>query len=145
MWSSVLEVGANCGRNLHWLNEACYFASGVEINPRAIALNEWGVIINEGSLEEYLPDTESGIVDCVLSQSVMMHIPPESEFVFAEMARITRKWLVISEVENRSDTIVWGRDYGEVFEALGFEQIHSQHPDPRCIAHGMTRVFRKEA
>ena len=141
--STVLEIGANCGRNLHHLRESGYLVFGVEINPRAIALNEWGVDILEGSLEDMLPVIQTDSYACVLSQSVMMHLPPESEVVFDHMARIAREYLVINEVENRNDAIVWKRNYGEVFRKLGFEQIHSQHPDCGSIDHGITRVFKK--
>ena len=149
--ATILELGCNCGRNLHWLRKAGYrWATGVEINPRAreVAEREFGAetaaLIATSSIEDYVdPDKWFGVV---FTSGVLMHLHPESEWVFQIMADMARGWLMCSEVEAQADTkknfYEWPRNYRTIFEGLGFEQVHEQLATAQS-GRTILRVFKR--
>src|SRR3990167_7256156 len=92
----ILEVGCNVGRNLKGLWDAGYHQiSGVDINRDAIDLliktygTSMNAIVYTGALEDKLKELLGYSV--VFSMCVLMHIHPDSESVFAEIARLAQE------------------------------------------------------
>lgn len=146
----ILEVGCNAGRNLEALRLAGYEKLwGIEISEGAIELmrKQYPELdyakIRIAPVENVIEDGVSDCFDLVFTMAVLQHIHPSSEWVFAEMARITRYIITIEDEYTRS----WRhkpRNYGRVFEKLGMEQIGMgaiRGLGPRFIG----RAFRKEA
>jgi len=131
--NSILELGCNCGANLNALYNLGYHnLSGIEINENAITEMKRSfpqlakvAIIAQGSLEELLPKTPSKSVDVVLTMSVLFHIHPKSNFVFSEMVRVARKYILTLEPEMACCAYVFPRNYRRIFEKLGCPQLKS--------------------
>ena len=122
--SKILEVGCSCGRNMLELHKRGYTVKGIEINPAAldVAFEPIAEFIEIQSIEDYLMNTKEKF-DVIVSSNVLMHIPPESEWVFAELASRT-KYLVTLERESFSGHLYkWARNYQSVFENLGMVQL----------------------
>jgi SAM-dependent methyltransferase len=128
----ILEVGCNAGANLHGLYERSYRTlSGVEINPSAISEMRssfpelGGSEVHEGSLEDVFARLPSNSVDVVFSMAVLMHVHPSSKQVFAEMARIARRYVCVVEAEMVTISYIFARNYRRVFERLGCAEVRS--------------------
>lgn len=131
--SSILELGCNCGANLYWLSQFGYKdVRGVEISPGAIShmrqvfpeLSQTARIY-EGDLTAILPQMESRSVDMVFTMGVSMHIHPKNNFVFREMARVTRKFICTVEPEASNSNYVFARNYRRMFRRFGVSQLKS--------------------
>jgi SAM-dependent methyltransferase len=131
---SLLELGCNVGRNLNYL-QTCGLSrlSGIEINPRAIELmaQHYPLLFDRGRIynlpaEDVLAMFGDGEFDVVYTMAVLVHIHPDSEWIFAELARIAGRGIVLVEDEQVSSLWHFPRNYRNIFEALGFEQIHSE-------------------
>ena len=61
--------------------------------------------------------------DVVFSMAVLEHLPRSSEWVLAEMARITAGFLIIIEDEQGESWRHYPRNYRKVFESLGMTQL----------------------
>jgi SAM-dependent methyltransferase len=130
---SILELGCNCGVNLHGLRNLGYRRlAGVEMNANALA--EMGcrfpdlkkvAEISLGTLEELLPKIPSQSVDVVFTMGVLMHVHPKSHQIFSEMVRIARGYVATIETEAANCGYVFARNYRRVFEKLGCAQIKS--------------------
>lgn len=143
----VLEIGCNAGRNLAHLLEAGYEdLTGIEISADALALlrrtypelAERGHLIN-ASAETAMPRFGDRTFDLVFTMAVLEHIHPSSEWVFAEIARVTDSVLVTIEDEQNTSWRHIPRDYGRIFEALGMRQVEEHELSPE---HGFSRKFR---
>jgi SAM-dependent methyltransferase len=128
---TVLEIGCNVGRNLSFLLDAgLRQLTGIEINGEALALlrstypelGSTAKLIN-APVEDAIGHMAARSFDLVYTMAVLEHIHPDSEWVFAEMARITRSLLVTIEDERGVSVRHTPRDYRHVFEALGMHQI----------------------
>ena len=103
--STILELGANCGRNLFHLNKAGYRnVSGVEISQKAVDLGllNFGVVcgnIEVSSIEDYL--LKPGKFDLVFTMGVLMHIHPDSNWIFEKIADAAMKYIIT--IENEMD------------------------------------------
>ncbi|MGH9367617.1 MAG: class I SAM-dependent methyltransferase [Thermoanaerobaculia bacterium] len=130
---SILEVGCNCGVNLHGLRSLGYrHLSGIEMNGNAVAEMrrsfpdlEKVAEISLGTLEELLPKMPSKSVDVVFTMGVLMHVHPRSCQVFSEMVRIARRYIVIIEAEIANCGYLFARNYRRVFGRLGCAQVKS--------------------
>ena len=130
----ILELGCNCGANLHWLSELGYkHLAGVEINPRAIEQMDLSfpglrgrAPVDCGSLEEILPRMKDQSVDVTFTMGVSMHIHPEANHLFTEIARISRSFICTVEPEAANSNYVFARNYKNVFEKLGFHEVKSE-------------------
>lgn len=146
----ILEIGCNAGRNLEGLRLAGYENLwGIEISERAIelmrrhypGLNHAKIRI--APVENVIEDGVSDFFNLVFTMAVLQHIHPSSEWVFAEMARITRFLITIEDEYTRG----WRhkpRNYERVFSKLGMEQIGKgkiRGLGPRFVG----RAFRKGA
>lgn len=129
--ASVLEIGCNVGRNLHFLLEAGWRdVAGVEISEQAVELMKQAfpdvaerAAIHVGPVEEHLKRFGDGQFDVVFTMAVLEHIHPESEWIFPEMVRVAGKRLVVLEDEVSRTWRHWPRNYREIFEGAGARQV----------------------
>jgi SAM-dependent methyltransferase len=125
--ASVLEIGCNAGCNLrHLWNAGYHCLYGIEINRAAVDLmverypGVWAQVAN-GPVEDLLAEVPP--VDVIFTMAVLMHLHPDSEFVFGEMAGKTRKYLLTIENESTMGPRHHARNYQAVFEGLGMQQV----------------------
>lgn len=145
--AAILELGCSVGRNLNFLRRAGYpRLTGVEINGRAVGLAtrhfgpEIANLITISSIEDYL--MQAVAFDVVFTSGVLMHIHPDSEWIFERMADAARRLVMIAEVEKPTGPYRWARQYRPIFEGFGFEQVHEQEATPMSPKTTL-RVFRK--
>ncbi len=145
---SIMELGCNVGRNLWYLYNAKYQdLSGVEINPKAfeiLKLTTSGTPIKPllGTIEETivtLPD-----YDVFFTMAVLMHLHKDSDWVFAEIAKRARKFIICIEDEKSTGPRHHGREYKEIFEGLGFKQDSEEHRIPGLNSTYIGRVLINE-
>ena len=129
--SALLEVGCNVGRNLNALyGQGFTNLAGIEISADALALmaQNFPEIANKAtihncSVEDCIKAIPSGSIDMVYTMAVLEHIHTDSEWVFAEMVRISRGYVVTIEDEVCLTWRHFPRKYKEVFEGLGMKQV----------------------
>ena len=127
----ALEVGCNVGRNLHFLQQAGYETTGIELSAKAVAaLRETypalaaGARIINAPAEEALRDLPAKGFDVVFTMAVLVHIPPPGcDGVFREMARVAKNHIITIEDEGLHTERHFPRDYEQIFAPLGFRQI----------------------
>jgi len=130
---SILELGCNCGANLHGLNRLGYqHLNGIEINEHAVSYMASAfpdlakrVTISVGSLEEILPKAETKSVDVIFSMAVLLHVHPTSNCVFDEMVRVARKYICVVEAEAANCSYLFSRNYRRVFQQRGCSEAKS--------------------
>lgn len=129
--ASIAELGCNVGRNLNQLRLAGYSSLwGVEINPRAVSemrhaypeLTRVARIINS-PIEEAIRTFAVRQFDVVFSMAFLEHVHPSSEWIFPEIARVTRRVLIVIEDEAGTSWRHVPRNYQSVFEPLGLRQV----------------------
>ena len=83
--------------------------------------------------------------DVVFSMAVLEHLHPDSEWVFAELARKSRRLVITIEDEGNRNWRAFPRNYRAVFEQLGFEQMEERDCGPAegFYAGIVARVFRR--
>lgn len=128
---SILELGANCGRNLHFFQEAGFEnLSGIELNEDTIRnahVYYPGVapVIQMGTIQELLP--EHPPVDIIFTSVVLMHIPWDDDWVLDLITEKAQKLIMITEIENSSypEGLKFERDYRNEFEIKrkGWRQV----------------------
>lgn len=130
--SSILEVGCNVGRNLHFLREAGFAPlTGVELSGKALETLRRvypgladAVTLLHAPAEEALRPLAADSFDLVFSMAVLVHIPPPgSDEVFTQMARVARRNIVTIEDETLHTERHFPRDYERIFSRLGLRQI----------------------
>ena len=145
---SILELGCNVGRNLNYLYQEGYTnINGIEINKEAVKLMgkaypnmKSKTKISVGDIESKIKEIRDKELDLIFTIAVLMHLPRDSDFVFKEMVRVTKKYIIIIESENCKETWThYPRDYKKIFEDLGMKQIKE-------VVYGdyNLRVFKKE-
>jgi SAM-dependent methyltransferase len=148
----ILEIGCNVGRNLEALRAAGFaHLTGIEINANALALlrerfpdlGKTAELRNE-PVEDAIRKIDDGEFDVVYTMAVLEHIHSDSEWVFAEIARVTRRVLITIEDEQGFSARHFPRSYDRVFTRLGMEQIESREcTDIEGLGGGFyARVFR---
>jgi len=152
--SKILEVGCNVGRNLNELFLAGFRnLEGIEISETAVELlrhsyPEMGrsTRIHNIAVEDVVKEFEDGQFDVVFTMAVLEHIHKDSEWVFAEMARITKSLLVTIEDERGLSWRHFPRNYRKVFERLGMKQTAEFQCDGiEGLGVGFcARIFEKE-
>lgn len=152
--ASLLEIGCNVGRNLHYLFSAGFTnLTGVEISEEAIRLLKAAfpemaqrIQIYNGAMEEVLPNMESDSYDLVFTMAVLEHIHTESEWVFREIVRVARDTLITIEDEEHISWRHFPRNYRQVFQQIGLEQVHEEDcSDIPGLGPGfVARVFKKK-
>ena len=126
----ILDIGCNVGRNSEGLRRAGYKRlNGIEINSHAVA--EMGrkfpklaalMTVHNEPLEIAAPKLVTNDYEVAFTMTVLMHIHPDSSFVFHHIARCCLRLITI-ENELADNRARWKRDYGKVLTALGAEQI----------------------
>jgi len=149
---SILEIGCGTGRNLVALQKAGFKkVSGIEISPKTVAVGmkafpeyaDMQVII--GPAEKVID--EVGDFDVIYTSGLLMHIPPEHEWLFERISQKARKLIVTVEGESLRHVSehAWNRDYQVVFEALGWKQLETETCEgyPPLPVTTIKRVFMK--
>lgn len=150
----ILEIGCNVGRNLNYLFEAGFRRlEGIEINEGAVDQLRSSypdmakeARIHNAAVEDVIRDFSDGEFDLVFTMTVLMHIHPDSEWIFPQIARITTDRLITIENEEGLSWNHFPRDYGKAFESLGMRELEAV----RCTgieglgSDTMARVFGKE-
>ena len=131
--SPVLELGCNVGRNLEYLRRAGYTQlGGIEISPRAAPIRR--DYFPELELDYYQGPIEEKILHCrpfdiVFSMAVLQHVHPDSDWIFAKIARVARVGIVTIEDEVSDRQTLYPRDYGEIFRGLGLRETRAEPCD----------------
>jgi SAM-dependent methyltransferase len=145
-----LEIGCGTGRNLVALKKAGFKKlCGIELSPKTVAIGwknfpeykDIQVII--GPAEKVIDDV--GDFDVIYTSGLLMHIPPEHEWLFERISQKARKMIMTNEGESLRATSehAWNRDYQIIFEKLGWKQIEMETGDhyPPLPATTIKRVF----
>lgn len=135
--AKILEPGCNIGRNLDYFMQLGYEdLTAIEVSKYSLDFGALfypkvheTAIIHVGMAEEILKTFDDEAFDATLSMAFLMHIPPESEFIMDELARVTKKVLVTSEDEVKSGSRWFRRSYKPIFESLGFTETYSIRGD----------------
>jgi SAM-dependent methyltransferase len=145
----VLEIGPNVGRSLQTFFERGWTdVSGIEINPEAVA--KMGALFPEMAARANILNmpVEEGIVtlperhfELVFSKAVLLHIHPDSDWVFERMARVTKGTLIVIENEDQKSYKLFPRQYRPIFESHGMVQIDERRL-PDIPASYIARSFR---
>jgi SAM-dependent methyltransferase len=149
----VLEIGCNAGRNLHHLHRAGFTQlAAIEISENAVALLRESypemarrLQLHVGAVEDVIRSLADGQFDLVFTMAVLEHIHRDSEWVFDEMARVTRGLLITVEDEQNRSWRHFPRNYQAVFESRGLRQVE-QVDCSRVLELSqafVARVFRK--
>lgn len=126
--ASILEIGAGDWRNIDALRRAGYKnAIGIDKEPQAEVIPPMAI--------EDMPSRE---FDVIFTMSCLFLIP---EPPYEKIAQMAKKYLITIEGETTKGNGVIGRDYGEIFTKLGFEQI--EHQEEVFNKFGVMRVFKK--
>lgn len=136
--TSILEVGANRGGNLH----AIRFISGADLfacEPNDLARHK---LASESDYEiaGITADTADNLshasnsIEIVFTSGVLIHVPPDKlEQSMREIHRVSRRWIICGEyfapqeeeIKYRGhDGLMWRRDYGSLYMDL--------FPDLKC-------------
>lgn len=146
--SSILELGANCGRNLHFFRKAGFKSvGGIELNKEAIrnAFEHYPDVagyIAQGTIQRLLPIWEQ--VDVIFTSVVLMHIPWADDWVLDTIAEKARKIIMVTEIEDSSspEGLKFARNYQKEFEARGWEQVEwKRHTGVKRIGRCTMRMF----
>jgi len=154
--ASVLEVGCGVGRHLSALAAAGYTdLTGVDVNAQALSLlrETYPTLAGVGSfhatpIEEYVTDVPDDAVDAVFSVETLQHIPPETTWVFDDIARVAGDLVVTVENERGEYGTVnyvddglplYYRDWHRVFTDRGFVEVTTVEQK-----RDTARVFRAE-
>ena len=106
----ILEIGCNAGANLHHLFRAGFtHLGGIEVNPEAVKLltatfpklASHAEIYN-APVEDKIRGIPDGAFNIVFTMAVLEHLHRESEWVFREMARVAKDYLITIEDERSS-------------------------------------------
>jgi len=149
---SVLEVGCSVGRNLNYLYENEFSnLYGIEINERAIEIMhelypKLTAKVLVGPVEKQIKEIKDNEISITFSMAVLMHINPQSHFIFREISRITKDYIITIENEKEySPPSLFVRDYGKIFSELGWKQIHEEPGGIKGLGPEMyvVRIFKK--
>ena len=131
--ASFLEVGCNAGRNLKYLYDRGYRdLAGIDINRPAIEeclKNEFPDLyacgkFYVGSAAEQIRSIPDDRYDVVFSNAVLIHIPPKDISLFADMVRVSKRYISIFTEENALQG--WPYDFQAAFESVGCKLVHYQ-------------------
>lgn len=147
----ILELGSGTGRNLHYLLSYGYDnVFGIEISSKAIDLmkQKYSDILNvwNDSIENKIKDIKTEEFDIVFSMAVLMHIHRDSEWVFNEIVRVTKRYLITIEEEKKGGKgrKHLPRNFKKIFEDLGMKQVEVNMFPQSGHRQFITRVFTRE-
>ncbi len=149
--ASVLELGCSAGRHLAHLYANGYRdLHGIDVNAEAgpVLRQAYPALWRAGTftfdaMQDVVTGYEDGRFDAVYSVETLQHLPPDDDWVFAEVARVADELVVTLELEDGpavsyvDDGVpLYRRDWGEVFTGLGLEQVASER-----VGKGRLRAF----
>lgn len=145
--ATVFEPGCSSGRNLHYFAQEGYWVTGMDINPqsRIVAKRYFPNIYGGIIIRPMTSSTIAYVFDAVVTSGFLMHVPPEDEGCFDSLSNMSNSLIITNEVElgesDHEPRLRFLRNYKDVFENLGWEQI-------MCAKHfrmgnTTTRVFKK--
>jgi len=130
--SRILEIGCNVGRALNYLYQLGYHdLTGIEIGEEAVKLarvtfpemaSVSKLIVGSAPLE--LRKLPSQGYDLVFCHSVLVNIHPKYNYMFKEMARVSRKFVLT--LENEGSYLSYPRDFQRSFERVGLKMVVSK-------------------
>ena len=157
--AAVLELGCSSGRHLAHLHEHGFEnLYGIEINGDSMETmaETYPDLAADGTfyidaIEDTVTDLDDDRFDAVYSAETLQHLPPDSGWVFAEVARITDELLLTvenegeddehssaeSSVEYIDDFPLYHREWDDVFTGFGFVDAYSRPAEMDTL-----RVFR---
>ena len=151
----ILEIGCNVGRNLNCLFRAGFRKLyGVELSGKALLLLKKYypemvpyVKIQNLPIEEAIRNFKNNEFDIVFTMAVLEHIHTDSEWIFPEITRITKKILITIEDEHGLSWRHFPRNYKDIFESFGMEQIYEENCSEikKLSNNFFVRIFRKKA
>lgn len=128
----ILEIGCNVGRSLNYLYTQGYRnLTGIEIGPKAVELmkatfhdmyNNSKILI--GDAPSVIKGLNTGEYDLVFCHSVLVNIHPKYNYIFKEMARVSKKFILI--LENEGSYTAYPRDFKKMFEKQRYKMIVSK-------------------
>lgn len=150
----ILEIGCNVGRDLSYLHRHGYRnLHGIEISQEALRILRErfpdmaaGTDLVNQPVEDAIGAYADGSFDVVYTLACLGHIHPDSDWVFSEMARVSRQYVITIENEYGIATPYrFPRNYRRIFQGLGMTQ---EYTTVLCHAKGLSknyraRVFRK--
>lgn len=77
-------------------------------------------------MEEGLPSMQINSYDLVFTMAVLEHLHKDSEYVFKDIARIAKQYLLTIEDESGISKRHFPRNYQAIFEPLGLKQIYEE-------------------
>lgn len=130
--SPILEIGCNVGRSLNYLYKLGYKnLTGIEIGPSAVELMKAtfpDMYSNSNILIGDAPGLIKGLntdeFDLVFCHSVLVNIHPKYNYIFEEMARISKKFILI--LENEGSYTAYPRDFKKMFEKQRYKMVVSK-------------------
>ncbi|GCA52254.1 bifunctional 3-demethylubiquinone-9 3-methyltransferase/ 2-octaprenyl-6-hydroxy phenol methylase [Sinorhizobium sp. KGO-5] len=148
---SILEIGCNAGRNLQALYRAGYHKlSAIEISQDAIGVMRKYLPelysrteITVGPIEDIIKTIPKTRHDVILTMAVLVHLPPESEWVLKEIAKRAKKKIIIFEPESKTADSPrhFPRKYKQFFQQCRRPQIEQWWPVPGLPKSYICRVF----
>lgn len=148
---SILELGANCGRNLEYFKRGGFKnVSGIELNEDAIRnahiyYPDVAQTIRLGLIQDLLPKWEP--VDVIFTSVVLMHIPWSDDWILDTIAEKAQKIIMTTEIETSSypQGLKFARNYQEEFEKRGFTQAeHMDRTRVHKIGGCTMRIFHAD-
>ena len=145
----IFELGCNIGRNLNHLFINGYKnLEAVEINTGALeelrrSFPEMAAEakLNNAAAEDFMPTLKDDSFDVMFTMAVLLHIHPDSEWIFEHMVRATKKYLVIIEAETSVEYKLYARDYKAIYEGLGMKEVFNETMP--IMENYTTRIFKK--
>lgn len=147
--ATILELGCNIGLNLYHLSKAGYKnLSAIEINSEAVRLMKityptLDAKIYNASIEESIKKIKAH--DLIFSKAVLCHVHPDSNWVFEKIANRAKKYIFTFEDEVADGTRHCPRNYRDVFEPFGFEQVEEVQKIRGMVSNYRGRIFRRAA
>lgn len=130
---TILEIGCGTGRNLVALKKAGFkHLTGIELSPKTVEIGQQyfptykRIQVLIGPAEHVIEEVDE--FDVIFTSGLLMHIPPEHEWLFERIAQKARKLIVTVEGESRGvvSEHAWNRNYQEIFESLGWMQVEME-------------------
>ncbi len=149
----IIEIGCNVGRNLNYLFQNGFKnLEAIEISEKAVQLLKktfpdmaQHIEVYNMPVEEKIKTFEKDRFDVVFTMAVLEHIHSESEWVFQEMVKMTKEYLITIEDEHHLSWRHFPRNYKSIFEPLGMKQVEEINcKEIKGLgSHFQARIFKK--
>lgn len=144
----ILELGCGIGSTLNELYQQGYYnLVAIESNLEAIKilkenyplLYKNNMIINS-RFDQILNKLQINLFDVTFCFAVLSHIHPSENYLFYQIANITKKYIILVEAETTISERHFPRNYAKIFQKYGFKQIKTEmtknkitdYPNMRC-------------